>query len=427
LVRATGQTLGVRGPLDSIRIIDLTTVFSGPYGSVLLADLGADVIKIEPPGGDVVRRIGPTPAQGMGPLFMAVGRNKRDVCLDLKVPAGQEVLRRLVDGADVLIHNMRPSAARRIGADPETCRGRNPRLIHCAVVGFGDGGPYADLPAYDDVVQAASGLVALQSHYSEGLEYVRTVVADKVAGLFAFGAVSAALFQRQRTGEGCAVEVPMFEAFTSFVLLEHLYGRTFDPPTGEAGYARVMAADRRPFRTSDGWISVVFYNDRQWRAFFETIGRPELADDARFAEHGARTAHSDLLYAMVAEAMSMRTTSTWMALLRELDVPAMPVSTVDDILADPHLAAVGMFDRRDHHATNRYVRVRNPLVFSTGIGDGRSEPPLLGEHTEEVLREAGYTDAEVRDLLARGVALGVDEPHGAPGEEAGDPGPVIGQ
>jgi formyl-CoA transferase len=414
----------VQGPLDSIRVIDLTTVFSGPYGTVLLADLGADVIKIEPPGGDVVRRIGPTPAPSMGPLFMAVGRNKRDICVDLKDAAGREVLQRLVDGADVLIHNMRPSAARRIGADPDTCRSRNPRLVHCAVVGFGDGGPYADLPAYDDVVQAASGLVELQSRYAPALEYVRSVVADKVAGLFAFGAVCAALVQRDRTGEGCAVEVPMFEAFTSFVLLEHLYGRSFEPPTGAAGYDRVMAADRRPFRTADGWVSVVFYNDRQWRGFFETIGRPELAEDPRFAEHGARTANSDVLYAMVADAMSSRTTAAWLELLRQLDVPAMPVSSIDDLLADPHLSAVGMFVRRDHPSTGRYLHVRNPLVFSTGMGDERLDPPLLGQQTAEVLREIGYGDDEISDLVARGAAVVADSPGSATDGTTAKPPPV---
>jgi crotonobetainyl-CoA:carnitine CoA-transferase CaiB-like acyl-CoA transferase len=400
----------VPGPLDTIRVIDLTTVFSGPYGTVLLADLGADVIKIEPPDGDVVRRIGPSPAEQMGPLFMAVGRNKRDVCLDLKDAAGREVLARLVDRSDVLIHNMRASAAVRIGADPDTCRSRNPRLVHCAVVGFGAGGPYDDLPAYDDVVQAASGLVALQSRHTEQLEYVRSVVADKVAGLFAFGSVCAALVQRQRTGEGCAIEVPMFEAFTSFVLLEHLYGRTFDPPTGTAGYDRVMAPDRRPFRTADGWLSVVFYNDRQWKVFFETIGRSELAADPRFADHRARTANSDVLYAMVADAMVTRSTAAWLGLLRDRDVPAMPVSTVDDLLVEPHLAAVGMFTARDHPHAGRYVNVRNPLVFSTGGREEELEPALLGQDTEQVLREAGYTSGEIDDLVASRVAFVAREP-----------------
>jgi crotonobetainyl-CoA:carnitine CoA-transferase CaiB-like acyl-CoA transferase len=395
----------VKGPLDGIRIVDLTTVFSGPYATVLLGDLGADVVKVEAPGGDVVRRVGPAPTSAMGPMFMAVDRNKRAIGLDLKHPDGREVLGRLVDGADVLVHNMRPDAARRIGADPDSTRARNARLIHLAVVGFGSEGPYADLPAYDDVIQAASGLVTIQSDPGERPDYVRMVVADKTAGLLAFGAVCAALVQRDRTGEGCAIEVPMFEAFTSFVLLEHLYGRTFDPPTAPAGYERVLASDRRPFRTADGWLSVVFYNDRHWQGFFDLVDDSELATDARFADHRSRTANSEPLYSMVAEAMIHRTTAEWLALLRDLDVPAMPVASLDDVLDDPHLRAVGFFERSEHPTEGSYIRVRNPLRFSSGLDDDRIQPPRLGEHTAEVLAELGYTDGEIRHLVDSEIAL----------------------
>lgn len=395
----------MKGPLDGIRIVDLTTVFSGPYATVLLGDLGADVVKVEAPGGDVVRRVGPAPTPAMGPMFMAVDRNKRAIGLDLKHPEGREVLGRLVDGADVLVHNMRPDAARRIGADPDSTRARNARLIHLAVVGFGSEGPYADLPAYDDVIQAASGLVTIQSNPDERPDYVRMVVADKTAGLLAFGAVCAALVQRDRTGEGCAIEVPMFEAFTSFVLLEHLYGRTFDPPTAPAGYERVLASDRRPFRTADGWLSVVFYNDRHWQGFFDLVDDSELATDARFADHRSRTANSELLYAMVAEAMVHRTTGEWLALLRNLDVPAMPVASLDDVLDDPHLRAVGFFERSEHPTEGSYLRVRNPLRFSSGLDDDRIQPPRLGEHTAEVLAELGYTGGEIRHLVDSEIAL----------------------
>ena len=404
--RGPCQDPEVTGPLHGIRVLDLTTVFSGPYATLMLADLGADVVKVEVPGGDIVRRIGP--GATMGPLFLAIGRNKRSVSLDLKHDEGRALLGRLIDSADVLMHNMRPAAAQRIGADPATARARNPRLVHCAISGFGAGGPYEDLPAYDDVIQAASGMAALQAQKGDPPTYVRTVVADKTAGLFAFGAVCAALVQRDRTGEGATIEVPMYEAFTSFLLMEHLYGLTYDPPLGEAGYERVTSPDRRPFRTADGWIGVVFYNEAHWRGFFELIGRPELITDPRFAEHRARIAHTDVLYAMVADAMAQRTTAECLELLRELDVPAMPVQSIDEVLADPHLAAVGLFVAEDHPTEGRYTKVRNPIVFSTGVDDGRVAPAAVGQHTREVLSELGCSETEIRRLVDEGVAQTAD-------------------
>jgi len=397
------------GPLDGLRVIDLTTVFSGPYTTVLLGDLGADVIKVESPGGDVVRFIGPAPTADMGPLFLTVDRNKRDVCLDLKQPDAREALGRLVEGADVLIHNMRPAAARRIGADPDTTRARNPRLVHCAISGFGSEGPYADLPAYDDVIQAASGIVPLQSSGQDEPQYIRSVMADKTAGMMAFGAICAALVQRDRTGEGCAVEVPMYELFTSFVMLEHLYGRIYEPPTTTSGYVRVLAPDRRPFRTADGLLGVVFYVDRHWKEFFDAIGRPELMHDPRFATIQQRTLHSNELYALVGEIMPSRTTADWLELLRRIEVPAMPVKSIDELFDDDHLKAVDFFQPATHPAQGAYTHVRNPLRFSTGIDDRRVPAPLLGEHTTEVLREIGYDDTDIAAMVKSGAAVAAPE------------------
>jgi formyl-CoA transferase len=245
----------------------------------------------------------------------------------------------------------------------------------------------------------------LQSSDPGQLSYVRSVIADKTAGLFAFGAVCAALVQRSRTGEGAAIEVPMFEAFTAFTLMEHLYGLTYDPPLGEAGYERILSAERRPFRTADGWLGVVFYDDRQWQAFFDTIGKPELAHDPRFNEHSARTANTTVLYAMVGDAMTERTSAEWIELLRRLDVPAMPVLSVADVLNDAHLNSVGLFVTEEHPVAGRYTKVRNPIVFSTGTDDGRVPPARLGEHTAQVLGELGYDHDRIAALVAAGVAV----------------------
>lgn len=392
------------GPLNGVKVVDLTTVFAGPYASLMLADLGAEVIKVEAPTGDIVRHIGPSPTPSMGPMFLGLTRNKRGVCLDLRQPAAREALARLVDTADVLIHNIRPQAAARAGVDAVSTRARNARLVHCAIAGFGSEGPYRDLPAYDDVVQAASGMAALQS-VGESLQYSRTAMADKTAGLLAFGAICAALLQRARTGEGCAVEVPMLESLVSYLLVEHLYGRTYDPPTSPAGYPRQLAPDRRPYRTADGMIGVMIVDDRHWRAFFEVAGLDHLTDDPKYADIGARTDNTDELYAHVAEVMITRTTAEWVELLRAREVPCMPAATLDDVLADPHLEAVGLFEPAEHPDQGRYTRVRNPLRFSTGIDDNRSPAPLLGEHTAEVLRELGYTGTEIDELTASGAAV----------------------
>ena len=419
------------GPLDGVRVVDLTTVFSGPYGTLMLGDLGADVVKVEPPEADVVRRVGPGRTDAMGPLFLSVNRNKRGVCLDLKDPSAYGVFERLVDWADVVIHNMRPAAAARLRVDAGCVRARNPRVVHCALIGFGSDGPYADLPAYDDVIQAASGFVSLQTTDPDHPEYARSVIADKVSGLAAFGAVCAALYRRAQTGEGSAVEVPMFETFTSFTLLEHLYGLAFDPPTAGATYPRVMSPERRPFRTADGWLSVVFYNDRHWRDFFTAVGRPELAGDRRFADHRSRTSHTDELYGMVAEAMATRSTAAWLAALRRLEVPAMEVRAIADLFDDPHLKAVDMFVPDEHPTEGRYVRVSNPLRFSGGIDDHRVHPPRLGEHTVAVLAELGFSPAEVDHLLSSGAvvaappAVPATAPPAPPAPPAAPPAPIV--
>jgi formyl-CoA transferase len=280
--------------------------------------------------------------------------------------------------------------------------------VHCAVVGFGSDGPYRDLPAYDDVIQAASGLAAAQSVNSDRPDSVRSIVADKVAGLAAFGAIAAALFERERTGVARAIEVPMYETLVSFTLLEHLYGLTFEPPLGGQFYERVMAPDRRPLRTADGWLSVMFYDDKHWKVFFDLAGRPELAADPRYATHAARTARSAELYALIAEVLPSRSTADWLAVLHEREVPAMAMKSPAELIDDPHLEAVGLISTELHPSEGTYRRVRGPLRFDPPVDDVVAHPPRIGEHTVEVLREAGCTDAEIDDLLTRGAAVQVD-------------------
>jgi formyl-CoA transferase len=374
-------------PLDGVRVVDLTTVLSGPYATLLLADLGADVVKVEPPGGDITRGLGPAAHEGMGAVFMSCNRNKRSVVLDLATDEGRATLARLARDADVLLTNMRPDALAKCGADADTLRAGNPRLIHCTVRGFGSDGPYADLPAFDDTAQAASGLAGQQEWMAGEPQYVASAVGDKVAGLTAAFAVAAALHGRTQTGVGTTIEVPMAETLTAFGLVEHLWGRIFDPPLGEARYPRMSSPLRRPFRTADGWISVVVYTDQHWQRFFAMVGLPHLADEPRFASLGDRTGNIEELYDLVGAHMESATTHEWFDKLRDAGIPCIPYNRVDDLFDDPHLAEVGFFEPYEHPTEGRTIQYTTPIRF-----DGRRPPlgrpaPTLGADTEAILRE----------------------------------------
>ncbi|HWX49343.1 MAG TPA: CoA transferase [Roseomonas sp.] len=327
------------GALDGLRVIDATTVVMGPYATRLLADQGAEVLKVEPPGGDVMRRAG----QG-GAMFAQLNRNKRGVMLDLKAPAGQAALRRLAAGADVLVHNMRPDAAGRLGLNRAALSAVNPQLIVAAAVGYGSDGPYAGRPAYDDLIQAASGLADIIGRASGTGEpaYVPLTLSDRVVGIHLAQAVTAALLQRERTGEAAEIEVPMFETFADLVLGDHLGGLAFDPPRGGPHYARLISRQRRPYRTRDGYIAVLLYTDAHWRAFFRALGREaELEADPRLRDHAARLANIDHAYGLVGAALAERGTAEWLGVLEPLDIPVAPVNDIAALLQDPHLRAVG--------------------------------------------------------------------------------------
>jgi crotonobetainyl-CoA:carnitine CoA-transferase CaiB-like acyl-CoA transferase len=393
-----------RGPLDGIRVIDLTTVMLGPFSTQILGEMGADVIKIEPPGGDIGRWTGVGKNPGMSAAYMMKGRNKRSVVLDLKLALAREALRRLVVTADVFVHNIRPKAADRLGIGYDDVRAWREDIVYAAATGFGEAGPYADRPAYDDLIQGASGLAALFGAVTETPRYGPSVLADKTTGLYLTYAITMALFHRERTGEGQKVHVPMYESFVSFIMNEHMQGRSYEPPEGPAGYGRMLTPHRRPYPTADGHICVLPYNDKHWARFFDLAGRPELASDPRFADQPTRSANIDALYEIVAEVMRGRTSAQWLEELEAADIPVMPMNSPEDLFDCPHLDAVGMFPLVDHPSEGRVRHIKVPVEFSKTPGGYYRHPEALGQSTATILAEVGYSAEEVAELQASGAA-----------------------
>ena len=390
------------GPLTGIRVVDMTMNVLGPYASQILGDMGADIIKIEPPEGDTLRGIGPARNPGMGPYFLNLNRNKRSLALDLKGEPGREALDRLLATADVLMFSFRPKAMTRLGLDYDRVAAINPRILYCGASGFGQSGPYADRPAYDDLIQAAIGLPVLQARGVDEPTYVACAIADRVVGMALASAVGMALYHREKTGRGQAVEVPMFETMTEFVMGDHLYGRTFEPPLGPAGYVRMINPERRPYRTKDGHIGVLVYNDKHWRRFFALIDRPDMAADPRYTTIGGRTENIRYLYGFLAETFLTRTTAEWERLLAEADIPAKALATPDDLIDDPHMRAVGFFETVEHPSEGTIRRMAIPQRWSDSQPETTRDAPRTGEHNAEVLAELGYGPEEIAALSSRG-------------------------
>lgn len=393
------------GPLAGIRIVDLTTVIMGPMATMMLGEMGADVIKVEPPAGDQTREYPQTRNQGMSAAFLNLNRNKRSIVLDLKAPDGGAAMRRLLEKADVFLYSVRPQAMQRLGLDYETCRALNPRLVYCGACGFRQDGPYAAKPAYDDMIQGLSGLTASQAWTCGEPRYMPTMACDKTTGLYVVNAITAALFHRERTGEGQAVEVPMFEANVHFNLMDHIGGMLYVPPVGEAGYQRAKFPNRRPYRTRDGYLCIIPGSFKYWQALFRALGRPELAEDSRVTDPATRYRSTDALYGLIAELVADWDTEDLMRVLAAADVPHGPVNTFDDLPNDPHLDAVGYF-RHIEHPTEGPIMVPDiPVQFKASPG-GQSRPaPCLGEHSVELLREAGYSAAEIDRMIGDGVTI----------------------
>ena len=397
------------GPLQGIKVVEMTSVVLGPWACQMLADMGADVVKIEQPRGDSNRSLGAANNPGMAALYLTCNRNKRSIVLDLRVDGARDALLALVKDADVFVHNNRPQVMTKLGLDYADLRKVNPRIIYCGAYGYSKKGPYGKLGALDDSIQAASGIAMLNEMVLGEPRYLPTIVADKTTAITVVYGVLAALFHRERTGEGQELEVPMFETMVNWVMAEHLWGMTFDPPKGRPGYTRLMSKDRKPYKTKDGYIAVLPYLDAHWVKFCEITGYPQFIDDERFRTLADRVRNIDATNQTTAMIMATRTTTEWLGVLAPSGIPHIVVNTLEDLATDPHLEATGFWQSFDHPTEGKLRLPSFPVNFGSTPASIRRAAPRLGEHTVEVLREAGVDTATIDSLTASGAAMTAEQ------------------
>ncbi len=388
-------------PLSGLRALDLTSIIYGPYATQILGDFGADVVKIEPPEGDTVRNIGPARNPRMSALFLGSNRNKRSLVLNLKRSEDKQALWRLIETADVFVHNMRPQKVAALGFDAQAVLAHNPRVIYGGLHAYREDGPYAGRPAYDDVIQGQSGIVGTFMARDGEPQLMPTIIADKTAALLASNGIMATIVRRGITGKGGYVETSMFEGMVGYVLLEHQQAAAFLPHKGEMGYQRALSPYRRPHRTADGYICMLTYTDKQWRRLWELSDQPELSDDPRFVDIGRRTRNIDALYQLAGEALTKKSTNEWLVLLRAADIPAGPVNRLQDLRDDEHLKAIGFFQTFEHPTEGKIEILDTPYRFDRKCLPLQRHQPQLGEHSREVLTEAGFSTAEIDAIVER--------------------------
>jgi crotonobetainyl-CoA:carnitine CoA-transferase CaiB-like acyl-CoA transferase len=393
-------------PLEGIRVVDLTSVVVGPLATQFMADYGADIIKVEALTGDIARQIaGRAVTPGMSSKFVHLNRNKRSVALNLKKPAGYEALMRLLKTADIMLWNVRPSAMKRLKLSYDDVRAVNPRIIYCGLFGFGQDGRYREKPAYDTIIQGGAGVAELHNRSTGTPRYVPIVVADRSVGNIAVQMLMMALFHRERTGEGSAIEIPMFENMARFVLEEHMYLKTFDPPLGGTGDPRLFDPEACPKQTADGWISISANTNEQAFAFFDAIERPELKTDPRFCSVEARFANVNEYFKIRNTELRKKTTAEWIDIFDRLSVPAMPVHTLESLMEDPHLTEIGFFQKVDHPTEGKVINMRLPNKTSFPSRSSYLGAPKIGQQSMEILHEAGYSEDEIQRLVADKVTV----------------------